>query len=132
MDEKAKKRNQTKRREWFNFNKAIALLLILALFIILKTAFTSQKTQLTEEAEIVLNTLTDGNAEISLVDSNGLVENKVRDLDNMDYDEIKNIIGIKNDFCIFFEDTTGNIIKIDDINLGIGSNKIRINGDPCK
>lgn len=130
----AKKRNQIKKREWFNFNKAIALLLIIALFIILKTAFTPLKatTNLEQEAKSVLSTLTNGNAEISLVDSNGLIEEKIKNLDRMGYDEIKNILGIKNDFCIFFEDISGNLVKIGNINPGIGSNKIYINGDPCK
>lgn len=130
----AKKRNQIKKREWFNFNKAIALLLILALFIILKTAFTPPKAtaNLAQEAKIVLSTLTNEYAEISLVDSNGLIEEKIKNLDQMDYDEIKNILGVENDFCIFFEDVSGNLVKIDDINAGIGSDKIYINGNPCE
>ena len=122
----------TKKREWLNFNRAIVLLLMLALFVILKTAFTPQKTDLVQEAEIVLYTLTGGYAKISLIDSNELIEEKVENLDQMGYDEIKNILGIKNDFCIFFEDASGNLVKIDGINLGIGSNKIYINGNPCK
>ena len=121
-------KKETKKREWLNFNKAIVLLLILALFVILKTAFTPQKT----EAEIVLSKLTDGNTKVSLTESDELIEEKIKNLDQMDYDEIKNIIGVKNDFCIFFEDSSGDLVKIDGINPYIGSNKIYINGYPCK
>jgi len=60
------------------------------------------------------------------------MEDSVARLDQMDYDEVKNLLGVKNDFCIFFEDVTGNLVKIDDLNLAIGSNKIYINGQPCK
>ena len=125
-------KKEAKKREWLNFNKAIVLLLILALFVILKTAFTPQKAELRGEAEIVLSTLTDGNTKVSLTDSDELIEEKIKNLDQMDYDEIKNIIGVKNDFCIFFEDSSGNLVKIDGINPYIGSNKIYINGYPCK
>ena len=50
----------------------------------------------------------------------------------MDYNEVKDILGIKSDFCIYFEDVTGNLVRIDNTNLGIGSDKIFINGEPCK
>jgi hypothetical protein len=61
-----------------------------------------------------------------------LVEKEVNKLDQMDYEEVKSMLGIKNDFCIYFEDANENVMKIDDINLGIGSSKIYINGEPCK
>ena len=130
-----KKRIVEKKREkleLFNFNKAVVLLLILSLIVISITVFTSQKNELSGEAEIVLSTLTDGNTKVSLTESDELIEEKIKNLDQMDYDEIKNIIGVKNDFCIFFEDSSGNLVKIDDINPYIGSNKIYINGDSCK
>ena len=68
---------------------------------------------------------------VSMSDRVELLEEKVIELDEMDYDEIKNVLGVKNDFCIYFEDVTGDIVKIDDIRLGIGSDKIYINGEPC-
>ena len=124
----------TKKRELFNFDRAIVLLLILALFVILETALTPPEatTELMQEAEIVLSTLTNGHAKISLVDSDELIEEKIENLGQMDCNEIKNILGVKNDFCIFLEDASGNLVKIDGINLCIGSNKIYINGHPCK
>jgi len=91
-----------------------------------------KKTDLAGEADIILSKLTDGNAEVSLLDSNELMEKKIIGLEQMDYDEIKDLLGVENDFCVFFEDATGDIMKVDDIVLGIGSDKIYINGDPCK
>lgn len=126
-----RKKKEVNKPKWFNFNKAIILLLILALFVIIKTIFIHE-VDLEEEAKSALFTLTDGFAEISLVDSNGLAEEKIENLDQMDYDEMKNILGLKNDFCIFFEDATGNLVRIDDASIGIGSDKIYINGEPCK
>ncbi len=126
-----------KKREWFNFDKAMLLLIILVLFVILKTFFAPPETvqlltDLEQEAEVVLNTLTDGNTEISLLSSDEVIDEKIENFDQMDYDEIKDILGVKSDFCIYFEDVTGNLVKINDVDLGIGSDKIRINGNPCK
>ena len=127
----AKKRNQMiKKKEWLNFNKAMLLLLIISLFAIIKTAFMPDS-ELAKEAEIILDKLTNGNGEINLLDSNELVEEKVVKLSQMDYNKVKNLLGVKNDFCIYFEDISGNIIIIDGISPGIGSNKILINGEPC-
>jgi len=126
----------SKKKEWFDFNKAMVLLVIIILFVLIRTivAPTAKitKNDLAEEAEIVLGTLTDGSADVSLIKSNELIEDNVVRLDQMSYDEIKNILGVKNDFCIYFEDITGNVVRIDDINSRIGSGKIYINGEPCK
>src|SRR3989338_9518098 len=128
----AKKRNQMiKKKEWLNFNKAMLLLLIISLFAIIKTAFMPDS-ELAKEAEIILDKLTNGNGEINLLDSNELVEEKVVKLSQMDYNKVKNLLGVKNDFCIYFEDISGHVIRIDNLNLGIGSNKILINEEPCK
>jgi len=126
-------KKEAKKQELLNFERAITLLLILSLFVILKTAFTAPKIPgLVEEANIVLYTLTDGQAEVSVLKSNEIIEEKIENLDQMSYNEIKNMLGIKNDFCIFFEDVSGNLVKIDGISSGVGSGKIYINGEPCK
>lgn len=127
--------------EWINFNKAMLLLLLIALFVILKTVFTTPDTvkpfkvlnsDLIYEANILLNGLTEDSQRISILNSNELIEGKLDNLDQMDYDEIKNILGIKNDFCIYFESINGDVLKINSINSGIGSDKIYINGKSCK
>lgn len=125
-----------KKKEWFDFNKAMVLLVIIILFVLIKTIVSPTakitKNDLAEEAEIVLSTLTDGSADVSLIRSNELIEDNVARLDQMDYDEMKNLLGVKNDFCIYFEDITGNVVRIGNINSRIGSEKIYINGEPCK
>ena len=127
----AKKRNQMiKKKEWLNFNKAMLLLLIISLFAIIKTAFMPDS-ELAKEAEIILDKLTNGNGEINLLNANELVEEKVIELHQMDYNNVKSMLGVKSDFCVYFEDISGNAITIDGISPGIGSNKILINGEPC-
>ena len=128
----AKKRNQAaKKKEWLNFNKAMLLLLIISLFVIIKTAFMPADSELAKEAEIILDKLTNGNGEINLLNANELVEEKVIELHQMDYNNVKSMLGVKSDFCVYFEDISGNVITIDGISPGIGSNRIYVNGKPC-
>ena len=135
----AKKR--TEKQQWFDFNKAVILLILLAVIVIFRTALAptqtpelskEEKNDLAGEADIILGELTGGNAEVSLLDSNEIMEEKVIGLEQMNYDELKDLLGVENDFCVFFEDATGDIMKVDDIVPGIGSDKIYINGKPCK
>ena len=135
----AKKR--TEKQQWFDFNKAVILLILLAVIVIFRTALAptqtpelskEEKNDLAGEADIILGELTGGNAEVSLLDSNELMEEKVIGLEQMNYDELKDLLGVENDFCVFFEDATGDIMKVDDMETGIGSDKIYINGKPCK
>ena len=129
-----KKIKKSKKKELFTYNNAIILLIIIVIFAILKASVVPQKTglakdDLSQDAEIVLDKLTNG--KVSLIRSNELIERQIQNLDKMDYEEIKNLFGVKNDFCIYFEDITGNAVRINNMNLGIGSNKISINGEPC-
>jgi hypothetical protein len=135
----AKKR--TEKQQWFDFNKAVILLILLAVIVIFRTTLAptqtpelskEKKNDLAGEANIILGELTGANAEVSLLDSNELMEEKVIGLEQMNYDELKDLLGVENDFCVFFEDATGDIMKVDDMETGIGSDKIYINGKPCK
>ena len=119
------------KKNLLNFNNAIILLFILAVIAIAQTVVNKKTSKLEQEANIVLEKLTDGN-EISLISSEELVVEKVRNFDALEYNEAKNMLGIKSDFCIYFEDISGNVVKIDNVNLGIGSDKININGEPCR
>ena len=126
---------KVKKNEIFTFKNAIILIIIIMLISILRAAIApieTSKANLEKEAKVVLNVLANKDGKVSLVDSNGLVEEKIESLSDMGYEEIKSILGIKNEFCIFFEDVLGNIVKIDGINPGIGSGKIHINGEPCE
>jgi|SRR3989338_3705067 len=122
-----------KEKRLLDFDNAVILLLIISIFIIMKAALNPAPSleSLEQEAGIILNKLTGGN-ELNLLNSNEIVEEKVRLLDRMDYNEVKTMLGVKNDFCIYFEDATGSIVRIDGISPGIGSDKISIDGEPCR
>ena len=51
-------------------------------------------------------------------------------LSHRNYSEIKQAIGAKNDFCIYFVDNAGFLIKVNNLS-GIGSPRLKINNIPC-
>ena len=125
-------RKMSKKKELFNFNKVMVLLLIIAVFAIIKSAIAPQASSLEQDADIAIAKLTGGHEEIGLLSSNEIDTEKLVMLEKMDYNEVKGMLGVKNDFCIYFEDEDGNLAKIANINPGIGSAKVYINGKPCR
>ena len=125
-------------KDLFTFNNAVFFLLMLALIVLFRTILGSvatfeaaefkaaEKADLEQEAKILLDTVTAEGTAISLVESNELSEEKVNSLSNMDYDEFKHTLGLKSDFCVYFEDANGNLIRVDSVEPGIGSGKIKI------
>ena len=130
---KARQKNRRK-KELLSYDNAVRLIAILLIIAVVRAAITSEasKPDLEQEAEYVLKAITDENMPVSVLSSNEVVEEKVIELHQMGYNNIKSMLGVKNDFCIYFEDISGNVIRIDGVNLGIGSNSILINGEPCK
>ena len=65
---------------------------------------------------------------LGFVDADVVDIENLKDFANRNYKEIKKSLGIKNDFCIHFEDKEGNLIDISPITgkkgIGIGSSKI--------
>ena len=59
--------------------------------------------------------------------NNGIVdENKLNEIQNMDYADFKRLLNIKKEFCIYIEDENGNII------LSKGSSKFNSDGIYCR
>jgi len=65
-------------------------------------------------------------------------KNKMKGVSDMGYESLKSKLGVRNDFCIFFEDKDGNLIDIgrdlgeekEDVR-GIGNAEFEISGYPC-
>jgi hypothetical protein len=50
------------------------------------------------------------------------------------YTALKKKLGVKGEFCLFYEDSNGNIVPIDnttDSLVGVGNSSLTIGGDPC-
>lgn len=123
-------KKRVKKKDWLNFKNLMYFLIILIVISIVKVSITS-KPDLIKDAEIILTKLTDESASVGFLISNELIEEKIQDLDDMDYLEMKSALGVDSNFCIYFEDTNGNLVQIGETDIGIGSDKIFLNGLPC-
>jgi hypothetical protein len=107
-----------------NFNiDEITLVLIVAVMAII-IVFYEQGGVGTVEAEKITALILDDH-DVSFA-NNGIVdEKKLKEVQNMDYEEFKNLLNAKKDFCVYIEDENGNII------LSKGSSKLNEDGIPC-
>ena len=49
---------------------------------------------------------------------------------NLSYENMKQLLGIQSDFCIYFEDEKGNVVPIRN-KMGIGSPLVNFSGKSC-
>ena len=68
-----------------------------------------------------------------LIVGNRVDKEKLKQLSDMDYEELKQELNLKYDFCMYFEDEQGNIIDItkETGKFCIGSPDAKLNGIPC-
>ncbi len=92
----------------------------------------SKTSELQMEGERIYSSLSSNDAG-QIVDERKVDPEALLDLSQMSYVELKNKMGLKNDFCIYFVDERGNLQYIDDEGkiVGIGSSKVTINGVRC-
>lgn len=73
---------------------------------------------LTEEGETIssqlISTGSEPSSEMAIVVKNRLDKAALADLAKLNYTELKSLLGVKEDFCIHFEDENGNLVDIDD------------------
>ncbi|MBI2653917.1 hypothetical protein HYX02_03835 [Candidatus Woesearchaeota archaeon] len=63
--------------------------------------------------------------DISFANDGIIDENKLREIQNMDYDDFKNSLKVNKDFCVYIEDGEGNLI------LAKGSSRFNEDGIYC-
>lgn len=86
-----------------------------------------------EQAEKIVSKLTINSKEedgIAFIVQDTIDSELLDEFIRMDYEEIKNHLGIKTEFVMHFEDANGRIIPIGD-RMCIGSRDVKINGVAC-
>ena len=121
-----------KMKNILNFEKALFLVFVISIMALIYTTSNHRYSKNLSEADIVISKLTDGDNDISLIKSNEVDLKKLETFHRMSYSQAKEMLGVKKDFCIYFEDEKGNLMKMDSLGYGIGSSSIYINGKPCQ
>ena len=87
----------------------VTLVLIVAILGIIVTVYTSNKEQDGMAADKITEILLD-KKDISFVSGGIINEYKLREIQGMEYKELKDSLNAKNDFCVYIEDENGNIL----------------------
>ena len=56
---------------------------------------------------------------------------KLASASNVSYENLKSLLGIESEFCIYFEDEKGNIVPVQGNMVGIGSPLVNLSGRGC-
>ncbi len=120
-------------------SKNIALFALIFTFLVVfkiilnnpESIITSENNDFEQQANLIMEVLSNGNDRLKLNEENELLSEKVEHLDEIGYHEFKKELGLQSDFCIYFEDHEGNLVTINGMKSGIGSEKIKINGERC-
>lgn len=87
--------------------------------------------KLKEEASQVMRQISSGDAALRITDQNEINLSKIAELKNLSYSELKSMLRVEGDFCIYLEDEKGNIVVLNNTYKGIGSSSINISNTPC-
>ena len=100
-------------------------------FIFINQNSNTKASDLQEDASIVIKQVATEHNSLNVVDNNEINITKMNELKNLSYDQLKEMLAIQGDFCIYIEDEQGHIVLINNSYKGIGTQKINISGTPC-
>jgi len=117
---------RTKERTKFKIDE-ITLILIVALLAMIVSINNELDNDIYEpEAEVEkITAMILDDHELSFANDGVIDDNKLSEIQSMDYNDLKKLLKAKNDFCIYIEDEDGNII------LSKGPDKLTANDIHC-
>lgn len=107
--------NNIKKGQIFSADVAIGLMIFIAAFAIFMGLFIMNQEPITSsvarEGNVISNQIT-GRGTLAVVDEEDAIDpDAVRDLQEMDYQEVRSQLGLNTRFCVFFMDDEGNLIQ---------------------
>ena len=125
---------QLKAQSW-SIDIVLGVIIFIAAFFIFYSILNSNPNasagNLKEQASIIIKQTTSGGSAVAIVNNNEINISKFNELKNLSYDELKRMLRVEGDFCIYLEDENGNVVLINNSFRGIGSPKINLSGVPC-
>ena len=86
---------------------------------------------LRNDASIVMKQVSSEGVPLNFLYRQQVNASRMNELKNLSYDELKRMLRIEGDFCIYLEDEVGYVIVINNSYKGIGSPNINISKTPC-
>lgn len=91
-----------------------------------------QAAKLQAEADKLPSTLGAGkNLTGTFIDGAKVDAGKLASALNVSYENLKSLLGLQSEFCIYFEDEKGNIVPLEGNRAGIGSPLVNLSGTGC-
>nr|MCK4929471.1 hypothetical protein [Nanoarchaeota archaeon] len=132
-----RKKEEMGRGQVWSVDVLLAVIIFVSVILIFYVTMTSEQKPGLKDLEIEAKDLKielEKNYELGFIEAEEVNETKFGEFINLtkeNYSEVKKKLGVKGDFCIFYEDNEGNIILIGN-KTGIGnSSVIYIAGIPC-
>ncbi len=91
----------------------------------------SKAKNLRDEAAVVIKQVSSEGISTNILDRQQINLSKMNELKNISYDELKRMLRIEGDFCIYLEDESGYVIVLNNSYKGIGSPNINISKTRC-
>ena len=117
------------------FGVLIFMLAVGVIYALLMSKDKDTSTPLRIESEVIATKLATDPL-LAVATDNQLDAAKLSTMTGVDYETLRNEMGVKNEFCIYLEDDQGNLVYI--INgtnkytgIGSGSADLNISGTPC-
>ena len=125
---------QLKAQSW-SIDIVLGVIIFIAAFFIFYSILNSNPnataSNLKEQASIIIKQTTTEGSAVAIINNNEINVSKFSELKNLSYDELKRMLRVEGDFCIYLEDENGNVVLINNSFRGIGSPKINLSGVPC-
>ena len=118
-----KQHKHQKQKPNFKIDEIVLVLVVALLSIFISFYKTGEPKGM--DAEKITEMILDDHV-VSFANKGVVDENKLKEIQNIGYEDFKRSLNVKNDFCIYLEDENGEII------LAKGSSKLNNDGMVCR
>jgi len=133
-----RKKEEMERAQVWSIDVLLALVIFVAVILIFYTTLNARQNPGLKELQMEASALKialEKNTRIGFISSDKIDSTKLQNFSQRvgeDYSGVKEELGIRGDFCIFYEDEEGNLIPVDGkAGIGNSTDKLLINGKRC-
>ncbi len=124
-----------KQAQSWSFDITLGVIIFLATFVSIFSFINQNEEgkfeQVRGESEYIIGQISAENSPLQAVVDREVNEPLLSDIASLSYDALKIKAGVKNDFCIYFENGEGGLVIINGSTTVIGAQSINVSGTPC-